>query len=114
MKGWSRHGVCTWAEWPYDARKADRLTPQRQLAALKRPLGAYYRVRHLHLNQMQAALSEAGILYASAQRSEEHTSELQSLMRIWYAVFCLTKNRLERAFEEYTGNRHPLDAATGR
>src|SRR3546814_614186 len=70
MKGWSRHGVCTWAEWPYDARKADRLTPQRQLAALKRPLGAYYRVRHLHLNQMQAALSEAGILYASAQVHE--------------------------------------------
>src|SRR3546814_3969597 len=28
---------------------------------------------------------------ASIQRSEEHTSELQSLMRISYAVFCLTK-----------------------
>src|SRR3546814_7687474 len=27
----------------------------------------------------------------SAQRSEEHTSELQSLMRISYAVFCLKK-----------------------
>src|SRR3546814_2148102 len=26
-----------------------------------------------------------------AQRSEEHTSELQSLMRISYAVFCLKK-----------------------
>src|SRR3546814_6479355 len=26
------------------------------------------------------------------QRSEEHTSELQSLMRISYAVFCLTNN----------------------
>src|SRR3546814_963419 len=26
-----------------------------------------------------------------AARSEEHTSELQSLMRISYAVFCLTK-----------------------
>src|SRR3546814_3576831 len=26
-------------------------------------------------------------------RSEEHTSELQSLMRISYAVFCLTKER---------------------
>src|SRR3546814_8280623 len=25
-------------------------------------------------------------------RSEEHTSELQSLMRIYYAVFCLIKN----------------------
>src|SRR3546814_4902868 len=27
-------------------------------------------------------------------RSEEHTSELQSLMRISYAVFCLTKNTI--------------------
>src|SRR3546814_5296720 len=27
-------------------------------------------------------------------RSEEHTSELQSLMRISYAVFCLTKKTL--------------------
>src|SRR3546814_3378152 len=30
-------------------------------------------------------------LAAIADRSEEHTSELQSLMRISYAVFCLTK-----------------------
>src|SRR3546814_3862500 len=29
--------------------------------------------------------------YGSARRSEEHTSELQSLMRISYAVFCLKK-----------------------
>src|SRR3546814_8218831 len=28
----------------------------------------------------------------TAERSEEHTSELQSLMRISYAVFCLKKN----------------------
>src|SRR3546814_4597129 len=35
------------------------------------------------------------LLFASGGggcRSEEHTSELQSLMRISYAVFCLTKN----------------------
>src|SRR3546814_8073453 len=30
-------------------------------------------------------------LKANRQRSEEHTSELQSLMRISYAVFCLKK-----------------------
>src|SRR3546814_8279945 len=30
---------------------------------------------------------------AFAARSEEHTSELQSLMRISYAVFCLKKNK---------------------
>src|SRR3546814_9498301 len=29
-------------------------------------------------------------------RSEEHTSELQSLMRISYAVFCLKKNKRNR------------------
>src|SRR3546814_6606607 len=30
---------------------------------------------------------------ATPVRSEEHTSELQSLMRISYAVFCLTKKK---------------------
>src|SRR3546814_5877420 len=30
---------------------------------------------------------------AAASRSEEHTSELQSLMRISYAVFCLKKKK---------------------
>src|SRR3546814_5035509 len=30
----------------------------------------------------------------SASRSEEHTSELQSLMRISYAVFCLKKKNI--------------------
>src|SRR3546814_7757366 len=30
---------------------------------------------------------------ARAKRSEEHTSELQSLMRISYAVFCLNKTK---------------------
>src|SRR3546814_5296059 len=33
------------------------------------------------------------ILAATDDRSEEHTSELQSLMSISYAVFCLTKKK---------------------
>src|SRR3546814_1054283 len=33
-------------------------------------------------------------------RSEEHTSELQSLMRISYAVFCLKENTREGGFTE--------------
>src|SRR3546814_10780964 len=36
--------------------------------------------------------ARAAYRYAAA-RSEEHTSELQSLMRISYAVFCLTKHK---------------------
>src|SRR3546814_3228785 len=31
------------------------------------------------------------------ERSEEHTSELQSLMRISYAVFCLKKKKIQHA-----------------
>src|SRR3546814_6073624 len=31
-----------------------------------------------------------------SQRSEEHTSELQSLMRISYAVFCLKKKKIQK------------------
>src|SRR3546814_3315676 len=42
--------------------------------------------------------SEGGLqlpytLTSAAMRSEEHTSELQSLMRISYAVFCLKKKK---------------------
>src|SRR3546814_1799826 len=38
--------------------------------------------------------------FAFGERSEEHTSELQSLMRISYAVFCLKKKR-QRHQTEY-------------
>src|SRR3546814_4505974 len=34
-----------------------------------------------------------------AYRSEEHTSELQSLMRISYAVFCLKKKKSENIYQ---------------
>src|SRR3546814_1929731 len=36
------------------------------------------------------------LLKANGNRSEEHTSELQSLMRISYAVFCLKKKNKNR------------------
>src|SRR3546814_9290675 len=35
-------------------------------------------------------------LHSSKVRSEQHTSELQSLMRISYAVFCLKKKKTEK------------------
>src|SRR3546814_4220312 len=36
--------------------------------------------------------------YRAVRRSEEHTSELQSLMRISYAVFCLKKKNLKTQY----------------
>src|SRR3546814_1649621 len=41
-----------------------------------------------------AACGATGVLQGHGVRSEEHTSELQSLMRISYAVFCLKKELL--------------------
>src|SRR3546814_4992631 len=41
-----------------------------------------------------AALAAAALRAEGIERSEEHTSELQSLMRISYAVFCLKKKKL--------------------
>src|SRR3546814_2103722 len=47
--------------------------------------------------KMAAAVQSSGLsaerFNQIAQRSEEHTSELQSLMRISYAVFCLKKKK---------------------
>src|SRR3546814_2123046 len=40
-----------------------------------------------------SAKQRCGCRGGSLERSEEHTSELQSLMRISYAVFCLKKKK---------------------
>src|SRR3546814_8360255 len=50
----------------------------------------------------QRAGARVGPIFA--RRSEEHTSELQSLMRISYAVFCLKKNK------ETKTQRHPTES----
>src|SRR3546814_10177432 len=52
----------------------------------------HLRALALHEPQQQGVVDESGIdrrIPAHQHRSEEHTSELQSLMRISYAVFCL-------------------------
>src|SRR3546814_7722311 len=59
-------------------------------AALLREIGAY-------LVEIHGQHDDRGLLNPRGhRRSEEHTSELQSLMRISYAVFCL-KKKIEKA-----------------
>src|SRR3546814_9385458 len=43
--------------------------------------------------RMTSAHNNSNVLCLGGRRSEEHTSELQSLMRISYAVFCLKKTQ---------------------
>src|SRR3546814_1361477 len=52
--------------------------------------------REKHIDDL-AELIDGPVQVAPAARSEEHTSELQSLMRISYAVFCLKKKKRKQA-----------------
>lgn len=72
MKGWHKHGVCAEEDWPYDLgpKASCGLTENRTSEALKRPLGAYYRVNHKDLIAMHAAITEVGILFATASVHE--------------------------------------------
>src|SRR3546814_9727604 len=71
-KGWI--GLTWPKEYGGQARSAlERYVVTEELLAAAVPVGAHW--------------------VADRQRSEEHTSELQSLMRISYAVFCLKKTK---------------------
>src|SRR3546814_3680637 len=56
----------------------------------------------MKIAKAHATREESEDFTKSATRSEEHTSELQSLMRISYAVFCLKKkNNKQTAQRKY-------------
>src|SRR3546814_8798680 len=69
-----------------EMRKFDGLS-QREIAAA---LGVTESVVE---NDVQFGVRYLRAAWRDAERSEEHTSELQSLMRISYAVFCLKKKK---------------------
>src|SRR3546814_7653367 len=72
---------------PFREQTARQMRARRRVPQLDRPqVGRVFGVRHARL--------------LGGRRSEEHTSELQSLMRISYAVFCLKKNNTQ------TSNMH--------
>src|SRR3546814_7913763 len=81
LKGQQLQGV--------EERSADGLTPVQQLAAIG-----------VKADELMARQQEIW-----AQRSEEHTSELQSLMRISYAVFCLKKKKKHKQYK-YNNTNH--------
>src|SRR3546814_6081132 len=64
--------------------------------------------RRLPADEAEGAAVRIGIVpalddeAADHQRSEEHTSELQSLMRISYAVFCLKKKKQTHTYKKET------------
>src|SRR3546814_10600468 len=109
-----------------DARRFMRLPPLNALRAFEaaaRNSSVHKAARELHVtpaavsHQIKALEEFLGIMLFKRSprritltpRSEEHTSELQSLMRISYAVFCLKKKmRLNTALTTiHTEHRTP-------
>src|SRR3546814_6400048 len=72
-----------WADWFAAAGVATPLAPSRRGIELDSQLQ--------EASAVQAGFGAAMMTPLFWQRSEEHTSELQSLMRISYAVLCLHK-----------------------
>src|SRR3546814_3336295 len=60
----------------------------------------------------QATRIKAEERITSIARSEEHTSELQSLMRISYAVFCLKKKSQEPKTRQPISEDEPISQTT--
>src|SRR3546814_9567517 len=55
-----------------------------------------HRAHQIMIADRDAASGQQQIAIEQRFRSEEHTSELQSLMRISYAVFCLKKKKKQQ------------------
>src|SRR3546814_1466231 len=72
----------------FRSRRAAEARPGGGLAARDRPAG--------RPAQGAAEAALRGERRGAEARSEEHTSELQSLMRISYAVFCLKKKKTQK------------------
>src|SRR3546814_13468318 len=89
---------CLMIRRPPRSTRTDTLFPYTTLCRSRR-----YRVRYRKPDRTEtqkrgfttmreAKLYLSMVTVSKSKRSEEHTSELQSLMRISYAVFCLKKN----------------------
>src|SRR3546814_2332335 len=78
------------SDWSSDVCSSDLLWPDRRTQAVardpRRLQGFADPQQRLHRHARQRGAGQR-------LRSEEHTSELQSLMRISYAVFCLKKKK---------------------
>src|SRR3546814_10749979 len=82
--------------------------PRRQSEARRKPVDPARRKRTGH-RQVRARVLECAAEEGRRQRagagkgnrSEEHTSELQSLMRISYAVFCLKKKKKKKHYDTH-------------
>src|SRR3546814_17426541 len=82
---------------PPRSTRTDTLFPYTTLFRSQRDLGRQALRQQVLVRLVAQRLDDAAGdgQRCTASRSEEHTSELQSLMRISYAVFCLKKKKIK-------------------
>src|SRR3546814_4487055 len=90
---------------PPRSTRTDTLFPYTTL--FRSPAGSRHRRPAAGTAHCLHAAHGGGVQYRGHRRSEEHTSELQSLMRISYAVFCLKKKT-----KKHINKKHIIDAST--
>src|SRR3546814_955573 len=97
---WIRVNPMTDVRWPKCPKGRARRIDVETVQALAEAFGVWDKLRADTATQrtglaflfaLETAMRSGEILALTWPRSEEHTSELQSLMRISYAVFCLKK-----------------------
>src|SRR3546814_5177706 len=85
------------SDWSSDVCSSDVGHHRRVAAGKRRRFAPALAGGQIDVEQMELVVARADramiVDHEAAIRSEEHTSELQSLMRISYAVFCLKKKK---------------------
>src|SRR3546814_4145910 len=100
------YGAKLFAKCCSDARQRSRPRPDEPRMDLQAgPQRAAYQVRddlmrHPWIDNRHRLATSHQEARRNVMRSEEHTSELQSLMRISYAVFCLKKKKNQTHLHE--------------
>src|SRR3546814_5956878 len=106
---WAAQPARRAAFWEADRSRCSCKPPENGNASIAKVTPAGHKTslgsQHLALAAVVTKLAhcldhvvESPDMRLTEQRSEEHTSELQSLMRISYAVFCLTKINIHQQY----------------
>src|SRR3546814_7817927 len=95
---WRRTGAIFWLTRPTTIIRSAWRGEARKTSMPKRPESKWAPPMAIISSAQQARPKVAG--HRLDLRSEEHTSELQSLMRISYAVFCLKKKKKQQNKKE--------------
>src|SRR3546814_1456654 len=84
--------------------------PERHPGRRRRHHRTALRLNPIPNSGAKGGVPRAGTLPTIGPRSEEHTSELQSLMRISYAVFCLKKKTKHKKQQNKTNHNTNTDS----